>query len=69
MWEKAARRLKPAGALTLVVAALCLAAIVLARSADQSDFMPHGFCYLWNSRKVWLCHFSLRTAQDRDSLS
>ena len=54
MWEKAARRLKPAGALTLVVAALCLAAIVLARSADQSDFMPHGFCYLWNPRIVWL---------------
>jgi PAS domain S-box-containing protein len=24
------------------------------QSAGSSDFMPHGYCYLWNPRLVWL---------------
>ncbi len=54
MWGKAARFLKPAGAVALGVSALRLAGRVMVRSADQSDFMPHGFCYLWNPQIVWL---------------
>jgi PAS domain S-box-containing protein len=54
LWGKAARLLKPAGAMTLVVLALWLAVKAMMRSADQSNFMPHGFCYLWDPRIVWL---------------
>jgi len=28
--------------------------MVLSQQLLSSDFMPHGFCYLWNPRIVWL---------------
>jgi PAS domain S-box-containing protein len=46
--------LKPAGAFVLVAAALGLGGMAVARSADQSSFMPHGYCYLWNTNIVLL---------------
>jgi hypothetical protein len=36
---------------------------------NQGDFMPHGYCYLWNSRMVWFCHFPLTLASDRNYVS
>ena len=54
MWERADRSLKSAGVAALAVAALCLTGRAGAQVAADSDFMPHGYCYLWNPHIVWL---------------
>ena len=56
MWEKSGRSLRPAGvvALALAVAVLGLAGRALIRSADDGQFLPHGTCYLWDPKIVWL---------------
>src|SRR5882724_9831999 len=54
MWERADRSLKSAGVAALAVAALCLTGRAAAQAAADNDFMPHGYCYLWNPHIVWL---------------
>jgi PAS domain S-box-containing protein len=47
--------IKRAGAAVLVVGSVWLTAQVVARSSAKSaEFMPHGYCYLWNPALVWL---------------
>jgi PAS domain S-box-containing protein len=52
----AATRLFKGGiAIPLAAASLCNAAQVAGNSgAPASDFMPHGYCYLWDPGIVWL---------------
>ncbi len=50
----AIRRLKSAGAAALALALVCLSGYARAQDADQGHFMPHGYCYLWDSRIVLL---------------
>jgi PAS domain S-box-containing protein len=48
-------RLVKVGMGTVAVAGSILGAKTIARSgAPSSDFMPHGYCYLWNPWMVWL---------------
>jgi len=54
MWGKTARRGKPFGVMTMAVAALCLLRPSVARAEDSIDFMPHGYCYQWNTSIVLL---------------
>jgi len=54
MWEKAGRSLKPAGAVALALAALGVGVRFLRHSAEQGEFLPHGTCYLWDPKIVWL---------------
>jgi len=66
MSSATASRLAKAGiAIPLAAGTLWLGAIVTGRvsagklfagklSAGAMDFMPHGYCYLWNPRVVWL---------------
>src|SRR5712672_474140 len=61
----ASRLAKAAIAIPLAAGTLWLVAIVTAKvsagklfagklSVGSMDFMPHGYCYLWNPRVVWL---------------
>ena len=54
MWVTANRRLKAAGVVALVGAVVWLGWAIATPGGGESDFMPHGFCYLWNPRIVWL---------------
>ena len=56
MKRAAATRLIQAGmAIPVAVASLWLAArIASGWAARSADFMPHGYCYLWNPWIVWL---------------
>ena len=56
MKRAAATRLKQAAmALTIAVASLWLAARGATDwAAHSSDFMPHGYCYMWDPWIVWL---------------
>ena len=49
------RLAQPAIALSLAAAVVWLV-VMAARnlSAASSDFMPHGYCYLWNPHILWL---------------
>jgi PAS domain S-box-containing protein len=49
------RLAKPGITISLATAAVGLAAIAGRNlSGGSSDFMPHGYCYLWNPRILWL---------------
>jgi PAS domain S-box-containing protein len=37
-----------------LLSAIVATATLLDRYAGQQDFMPHGYCYLWNARLIWL---------------
>jgi PAS domain S-box-containing protein len=51
----ASRMLKAMIALTVVSGSLWLAAQAMGNAApSSSDFMPHGYCYLWDPAIVWL---------------
>ena len=56
MKHLSAHRLMTAGITIPVALALLwfMAQAVGNTAARSSDFMPHGFCYLWNPRIVWL---------------
>ncbi len=52
---KASRVVKAGIAIPLATASLWLAGKAIGGSAARSaDFMPHGYCYLWDPRIVWL---------------
>jgi PAS domain S-box-containing protein len=46
----------PQGLAVVAAGALLVAAIFLpwSRLASRQEFMPHGYCYLWNTPLVWL---------------
>src|SRR5580704_17483892 len=51
------RAWRRAASLSLATASVALAALVWvwgARSIGASEFMPHGYCYLWNPLVLWL---------------
>ncbi|MGC1374571.1 MAG: hypothetical protein WA824_20715, partial [Candidatus Sulfotelmatobacter sp.] len=54
--KRAASRLVQAGiTISLAAGALCWAATAGGHSAeDPVDYMPHGYCYLWDPWLVWL---------------
>jgi len=52
MWERADRSLKPAGVAALAV--FCLAGRAAAQSSQDVSFLPHGYCYQWDTHIVLL---------------
>ena len=48
------RRLKAAGAVALLGAGMWLIRAVATLERGENAFMPHGFCYLGNTRIAWL---------------
>ena len=54
--KRAASRIVKAGiTIYLAAGALCLATTATGHSAEvPGDYMPHGYCYLWNPWLVWL---------------
>jgi PAS domain S-box-containing protein len=51
----ASRLIKAGIAVPVATGSLCAVAKAVASSiTPSSDFMPHGYCYLWDPRMVWL---------------
>ena len=51
----ASRLAKPGIAIALAAGSVWLATVAARKlSAGSSDFMPHGYCYLWDPRILWL---------------
>ena len=54
MWEKAELSLKSAGAAALAVTLVCLTGRAGAQAVGEPEFMPHGFCYMWDQNLLLL---------------
>jgi PAS domain S-box-containing protein len=39
---------------SLGLLALATVTVVWLRLSNETDFMPHGYCYLWNTKLIWL---------------